>query len=285
MSRRCWPAGQGGERSRRSSTTTGTSSPLPAPSCASSCPIRVRGGAADHDQRALHRRRAGQGRLGSRHRAGLRRRPGAGTGLRQRELHRPGTARRAGARRGAGPGHRRHRGPAVPGRGDPVRVLRRHPAARRALRPGSRQRPVQLREAARPAAQPGRPLDAQPLHHQVPDVPQARRPARGLDQPVHDGRPGPLRPGGDGRAGRPGRGRPAAHWRAPPRGRHRGRHRPAGPAPHRTRDNHARRLAALAARVRDQPGRRHRVDQRILARSPRERAGQLHRRPRPVQRP
>ena len=35
MSRRYWPAGQGGERSRRSSTTTGTSSPLPAPSCIS----------------------------------------------------------------------------------------------------------------------------------------------------------------------------------------------------------------------------------------------------------
>ena len=45
------------------------------------------------------------------------------------------------------------------------------------------------------------------------------------------------------------------------------------------------RPAAVETRVRDQPGRRDHVDQRILARPPRERAGQLHRRPRPVQRP
>ena len=32
---------------------------------------RLRGGAADHDQRALHRRRAGAGRLGRRRRAGV----------------------------------------------------------------------------------------------------------------------------------------------------------------------------------------------------------------------
>ena len=51
----------------------------------------------------------------------------------------------------------------------------------------------------------------------------------------------------------------------------------------RTRD--ARRPAAVETRVRDQPGRRDHVDQRILARPPRERAGQLHRRNRPVQRP
>ena len=82
---------------------------------------------------------------------------------------------------------------------------------------------------------------------------------------------------------RPGHGRPAAQRRAPPRGRHRGRHRPAGPAPPRTR--HTRRPAAVETRVRDQPGRRDRLDQRILARPSRERAGQLHRRPRPVQRP
>ena len=46
---------------------------------------------------------------------GFERRPGAGTGLRQRELHRVRPRRRPGDRDRAGPGDRGHRGPAVPG--------------------------------------------------------------------------------------------------------------------------------------------------------------------------
>ena len=163
------------------------------------------------------------------------------------------------------------------------RVFRRHPAARRPFRPGGRQRPVQCREAARPAVQRRRhsmhnhfiikslkflkpggllavltsryTMDAQDL--------AAREEMAGLASLVTAVRL--------------------------PSGAHR---RPHGTEAvtdllilRRADPGTPGEQAAVEARVRDQPGRRHRVDQRILARPPPERAGQLHRRPGPVQRP
>ncbi len=54
-----------------------------------------------------------------------------------------------------------------PARHDPRRVLRRHALPDGYVRRGRRQRAVRRRPAARPAAQPRRPLHPQPLHHQV----------------------------------------------------------------------------------------------------------------------
>ena len=61
------------------------------------------------------------------------RRPGAGAGLRQRQLHRLRPRQRPGDRGGAGPGDGGHRGRAAPGRADPAGIVRRHPGPGRQL--------------------------------------------------------------------------------------------------------------------------------------------------------
>ena len=73
--------------------------------------------------------------------ARLHRRPGAGTRLRIRELHRlrPRGAEVGG---GTGTGDRADRRGALPGRADPQRVVRHDPRPRELVRPGDRQRTV-----------------------------------------------------------------------------------------------------------------------------------------------
>jgi hypothetical protein len=235
-----------------------------------------------HPQRALHRRGPGQRDLGGGPAPRVHGRGGSGAGLRQRQLHRPRPARRAGHRRGAGARHRRDRRGPLPRRRDPERVLRRHPRSRGRLRPGDRERPVRELRAERPAAQRGRPQHPQPFHHQVAAPGPGGRPGRRRDLPVHDGRAEPGRSPRDRRHRRPG-GRGAAAQRSPPAGGgNLRRHRPArlppprgGPEP--------RRDGVGEGRHADRGRRRH-PGQRVLPRPPRRRDRRDARRPRTLQR-
>ena len=201
----------------------------PRPPAAGTADRRAMAGCAPHHyQRPLHRPgdrgRDLAGRTRPRIRGG---RPGAGTRLRVRGLHRrrpgPGAHLR---RRGTGPGHRGHHPGALPAGGYPHRIVRGLPLPRERLPPDHRQRPVREDRPARPGAQQRPTQHAQPLHHQVAGVDPPRRPGRGVDLPLHPRRRERRRPTRDARPRRPARGRAAALGRPPPVRRHRGGHRP-----------------------------------------------------------
>ena len=218
-SRTCWPAGRGGARCRRCSTTARAEfawareqlAVLLSP--AELAAARRNTLNAHYTDAALVRAmwRAVRA-LGFERGRVLE--PGCGSGnfLAFAPDGRPGDRDRA------GPGDGGHRGPALPAGRDPRRVVRRQPRRRGQLRPGDRQRAVRQHGAARPPPQPGRAQHPQPLHRQGAAPGPAGRPGGGAHLPVHDGRPEPGRAAGDRLAGRPASARsacPAAPTSAP----------------------------------------------------------------------
>ena len=232
-SRRCWPAGRGGERSRRSSMSAARSTPGHGRSCPRLLnPAEIAAAARNTlnahytDASLVQAIWAGIGQLGFT--AGRVLEPGCGSGnfiafapdgasITGVELE-PVTAQIAAALY-----------PDAEIINESFADTRGREAAFD-LAIGNV--PVRQGRPARPAVQPGRPQHPQPLHHQVPAPGPARRPGRRDHLPVHHGQPQPRGAPRDRGAGGPGRRGAAAQRRAPARGGHRGRHRPADlPAP------------------------------------------------------
>ena len=214
MSRRSWPAGPAGARSRRCSTPDRAScawarDELAAPADARrSWPRRPATPSTPTTPTPPSSRRSGQ----AVHRARLHRRPGPGARLRIGQLHRLRARRR---RRSPGSSSTRSppRSPPPCTRDADHRheSFAEHPRPGGQLRPGDRQRPVRHGRAARPRAttRAGHSIHnhfiIKSLHLTRPGGLVAVR-----DLPVHDGRPQPRRPPRDRRPGRPGRRGPAA---------------------------------------------------------------------------
>ena len=199
--------------------------------------------------------------------ARIRRRAGAGAGLRLGDVHRLRPGRGGDDRGGAGPDHGGDLPGAVPRCHGPGRELRRDPCPRRLLRRSGGQRPLRSVRAQRPGAQPRRPLGTQPLPAQEPAPHAARWHGRPTHVPLHPGR---AEPGGAARTG-PARGpgvRPTpARGGAPARCGHGRRHRPSGVPPARPRRGAGRR-GLRAGRAHTGCQRRGSRGQRVLRRPP-----------------